>query len=112
MPPSPTAERAWHTMACSRRLRFGGLAVATTEVVKYDGVDVEDVPSVAFGRGLSGQNPRVFHVLGVVMAAVLLLMLIGNHVGKVEDIFLVGFAAIVLAFTANDYFGRRSGRIR
>lgn len=46
------------------------------------------------------------------MAAILLLMLIGNHVGKVEDIFLVGFAAIVLAFTANDYFGRRSGRIR
>ncbi|AMT71698.1 DUF2631 domain-containing protein [Mycobacteroides immunogenum] len=86
--------------------------MATTEVVKYDGVDVEDVPSVAFGRGLSGQNPRVFHVLGVVMSAILLCMLVGNHVGKVEDIFLVGFAVIVLAFTANDYFGRRSGRIR
>lgn len=86
--------------------------MATTEVVKYDGVDVEDVPSVAFGRGLSGQNPRVFHVLGVVMSAILLCMLVGNHVGKVEDIFLVGFSVIVLAFTANDYFGRRSGRIR
>ncbi|MBB4853684.1 hypothetical protein HNP40_001050 [Mycobacteroides chelonae] len=86
--------------------------MATTEVVKYDGVDVEDVPSAAFGRGLSGQNPRIFHILGMAIAAFLLLMLKGNHVGLVEDIFLVGFAALVLAFTANDYFGRRSGRIR
>lgn len=86
--------------------------MATTEVVKHDGVDVEDVPSAAFGRGLSGQNPRVFHILGLAIAAFLLVLLKGNHVGKVEDIFCVGFAVIVLAFTANDYFGRRSGRIR
>ncbi|MGH3723073.1 MAG: DUF2631 domain-containing protein [Mycobacterium sp.] len=86
--------------------------MATTEVVKHDGVDPEDVPSAAFGRGLSGQNPRIFHVLGIAIAGFLLLMLKGNHVGKVEDIFLVGFAVIVLAFTVNDYLGRRSGRIR
>lgn len=86
--------------------------MATTEVVKYDEVDPEDVPSVAFGRGLSGQNPRVFHVLGILAAGFLLLMLKGNHLGLVEDLYLVGFASVILAFTANDYFGRRSGRIR
>ena len=60
--------------------------MANTEVDRYTGVDVEDVPSAEWGW--SKENHKVIQIGGLLAAVFLLLMLRGNHVGKVEDIFL------------------------
>ena len=62
------------------------LAVASTEVEHYRGVDVAEVPSAAWGW--SRINHRTWHVIGFISFVFLLAMLRGNHVGHVEDWFL------------------------
>jgi hypothetical protein len=84
--------------------------VASTEVERYNGVDVEDVPSAEWGW--SKENIRLIHIGGLLSAAFLLLMLIGNHVGHVEDWFLIGFAALILVAVGRDWWLRRRGWIR
>jgi hypothetical protein len=84
--------------------------VATTEVERHTGVDTADVPSAEWGW--SGEFPRMWHVGGVLAAAFLLLMIIGNHVGHVEDWFLIAFAAGILFIVGRDWLGRRRGWIR
>jgi hypothetical protein len=84
--------------------------VASTEVEHYDGVDVAEVPSAAWGW--SRINHRTWHITGAVIFVFLLAMLRGNHVGHVEDIFLIGFAALALFFLVRDLWGRRRGWIR
>jgi len=84
--------------------------VANTEVERRTDVDVEDVPSAAWGY--SKENPRVIHIGGLLAAGFLLLMLKGNHVGHVEDFFLIGFAAIIVFAVARDWWLRRRGWIR
>ena len=64
--------------------------MATTEVERHTGVDVEDVPSAEWGW--SKENHKLIHIGGIVAALFLLAMLHGNHVGHVEDLFLIGFA--------------------
>lgn len=54
-----------------------------------------EAPSARFGW--HGQATKTFIVVGWFFTAFLLFMMIGNHTGKIEDIFLVGFA-LVLAF--------------
>jgi hypothetical protein len=39
-------------------------------------------------------------------------MLRGNHVGHVEDLFLIAFAALTLFVLVRDLWGRRRGWIR
>jgi Protein of unknown function (DUF2631) len=90
--------------------RSGGIAVASTEVEQFSGVDPAEVPSAAWGW--SAINIRTWHAVGVVAFLFLLAMLRGNHVGKVEDIFLVVFAVIVLFALVRDVWGRRRGWIR
>jgi hypothetical protein len=84
-------------------------AVASTEVERHTGVDVEDVPSAEWGW--SGDAPRLWHVAGIFCAGFLLLMMRGNHVGHVENWFLTGFAVAILVVVARDWFLRRRGRI-
>jgi Protein of unknown function (DUF2631) len=84
--------------------------VASTEVEHYDGVDVAEVPSAAWGW--SRINHRNWHITGVITFGFLLAMLRGNHVGHVEDIFLIAFAALVLVVLVRDIWGRRTGWIR
>ncbi|MCV7279561.1 DUF2631 domain-containing protein [Mycolicibacterium flavescens] len=84
--------------------------MANTEVQRHTGVDVEEVPSAEWGW--SYVNPRVFHIGGLLGAAFLLFMIHGNHTGRVEDLFLIGFAAIIVAFVARDWWLRRRGWIR
>jgi len=84
--------------------------VANTEVVRHSGVDVEDVPSAEWGW--SKENPRLIHIGGILAAIFMLCMLRGNHVGKVEDIFLVAFAVVILIVVARDWWLRRRGYIR
>jgi hypothetical protein len=42
----------------------------------------------------------------------LLAMLRGNHVGHVEDWYLIGFATLALFILVRDVWGRRRGWIR
>src|SRR6478735_4612036 len=67
-----------------------GAVVANTEVERYTGVDVEDVPSAHWGW--SKENHLMIQVGGILAGIFILCMLRGNHVGTVEDFFLVGFA--------------------
>jgi hypothetical protein len=84
--------------------------VANTEVERHTGVDVEDVPSAEWGW--SQENHRLIHIGGLLSAAFLLLMLRGNHVGHVEDWFLIGFAALIVVAVGRDWWLRRRGWIR
>jgi len=84
--------------------------VVNTEVDRYTDVDTADVPSADWGW--SKINHRTWYGLGVFVIGFLLLMLRGNHVGKVEDIFLVGFAVLVAFVLIRDIIGRRRGWLR
>jgi hypothetical protein len=85
-------------------------AVASTEVERHTGVHTAEVPSAAWGW--SGSAPRLWHVIGVVVSGFLLLMVIGNHVGHVEDWTLIAFAVVILVITGRDWRLRRRGWIR
>ncbi len=84
--------------------------MANTEVERRTDVDVEDVPSAEWGW--SKENYRLIHIGGLLAAGFLLLMMHGNHVGHVEDLFLIGFAAIILVAVGRDWWLRRRGWIR
>ncbi|MHC1560375.1 DUF2631 domain-containing protein [Actinomycetospora sp. C-140] len=58
--------------------------------VVVNGVSSDDEPSVEWGW--HGHYPKVARLAGFVVAAVLLIMLWGNHVGKQEDIWLIALA--------------------
>jgi hypothetical protein len=79
--------------------------VASTEVERRTGVDVEDVPSAQWGW--STENYRFYQIGGLLVAGFLLLMIHGNHSGRVEDWFMVGFAALVLGFVARSWYIHR-----
>jgi len=87
-----------------------GLAVASTELEHSAGVDTAEVPSAAWGW--SRINYRTWHFTGVFAVVLLLAMLRGNHVGHVEDIWLIGFAVVALFVLVRDLWGRRRGWIR
>jgi hypothetical protein len=84
--------------------------VVGTEVQRHGGVDTADVPSAQWGW--SRINHRGWRFTGVGIVVFLLLMLRGNHVGRIEDWFLIGFAALVLFVVVRDVWGRRRGWIR
>ena len=42
----------------------------------------------------------------------MLAMLRGNHVGRVEDVFLIAFAVVILGVVARDWWLRRRGWTR
>jgi hypothetical protein len=84
--------------------------VANTEVERHTGVDVEDVPSAEWGW--SKENHKVIHIGGLLAAGFMLLMLRGNHVGHVEDAFLIAFAILIVITVARDWWLRRRGWIR
>jgi hypothetical protein len=84
--------------------------VVSTELDRTNGVDVEDVPSAAWGW--SKENHKLIQIGGIVSALFMLAMLRGNHVGRVEDIFLVVFAVLILGVVARDWWLRRRGWTR
>ncbi|GAC68973.1 DUF2631 domain-containing protein [Gordonia soli] len=75
--------------------------MASTEVEHHDEVDTgwvrepADAPSARFGW--HGQGRKTFAIAGWFCVLALLGMLIGNHIGHVEDLYLIG-GAIVLAY--------------
>jgi hypothetical protein len=84
--------------------------VASTEVERFTGVDDVEVPSAAWGW--SRINHRTWHIAGLIGFGFLLAMLRGNHVGHIENWFLIGFAALILVALIRDLWGRRRGWIR
>ena len=94
----------------SLQKRGKGFTVASTEVEHFTGVDTVEVPSAAWGW--SRINHRTWHITGLVIFVFLLAMLRGNHVGHIENWFLIGFAAVVLLALVRDLWGRRRGWIR
>ncbi|MEU1544534.1 MULTISPECIES: DUF2631 domain-containing protein [Nocardia] len=71
-------------------------------------VDPAEVPSAAWGW--SGESRRTFRIAGWIVALILLAMLVGNHSGKIEDIFLVGFAALIAGILIRDSLLQRKPR--
>ena len=84
--------------------------MASTEVERHTGVDVEDVPSAQWGW--SKENIRLIHIGGLLSAGFLLAMMHGNHVGHVEDGFVIAFAVIIVIAVVRDWWLRRRGWIR
>lgn len=83
--------------------------MASTEVERPS-VDTVEVPSAAWGW--SAINYRTWHFVGLGIVGFLLLMLRGNHIGHVEDYFLLAFAALALFVVVRDMVGRKSGWLR
>lgn len=81
-----------------------------TEVERHAGIDTAEVPSAAWGW--SRINHRTWRYVGLGIFGFLLAMLRGNHVGHIEDWFLIGFAALVLFVVVRDAWGRRRGWLR
>jgi len=54
-------------------------------------------------------NPRKARVAAVVAVVILLLMTIGNHKGRIEDLWLVGLAALIVLMIIGDWVLRRNG---
>ncbi|MGO4617248.1 DUF2631 domain-containing protein [Nocardia sp. 2YAB30] len=71
-------------------------------------VDTAEVPSAAWGW--SGESRRTFRIAGWIVALILLAMLVGNHKGRIEDLFLVGFAALIAGILIRDSLLRRKPR--
>lgn len=84
--------------------------MASTEVERAGGVDVADVPSANWGW--SKINHRNWRAVGLFIAFFLFLMLDGNQTGHIEDLYLIGFALLVLFFVVRDWWGRRRGWLR
>ncbi|MDV2475866.1 DUF2631 domain-containing protein [Rhodococcus zopfii] len=71
-------------------------------------VDTAEVPSAEWGW--SGEAPKLFRTMGVIAAIFLLFMIIGNHHGRVEDWYLIGFAALLVLIIVVDAVKRRRPR--
>jgi len=56
-------------------------------------VEAEDEPSAAWGW--HGGFPRGGPIAGWVVVVALLAMLNGNHTGRIEDVWLIGIAALL-----------------
>lgn len=74
------------------------------------GVSPEDEPSAEWGW--HGGFPRGSVIMGWISAVIILLMLIGNHQGRVEDIYLVvvgvGMILLLIRHTAKARHNWRS----
>ena len=84
--------------------------MASTEVEHFTGVDTAEVPSAAWGW--SAINHRTWQITGFVIVVFLLAMLRGNHVGHIENWFLIAFAALTLFVLVRDVWGRHRGWLR
>ena len=69
-------------------------------------VDPAEEPSVDWGW--HGTFPRATRVAGWVSAAILLLMLIGNHQGHIEDAYLVFIALCIISALVYDRIKQRT----
>jgi hypothetical protein len=69
------------------------MARTSRDVARRPAVDPAEEPSVQWGW--HGGFPRGMMIAGWFSVAALLLMLIGNHQGRTEDLWLVGLAVVM-----------------
>lgn len=69
-------------------------------------VDLVDEPSVEWGW--HGEFPKATRIGGWAVVVILLCMLIGNHRGRVEDLYLIGFAVLLVFILVRDAMRRRT----
>jgi hypothetical protein len=84
--------------------------MASTEVERSSEVDVADVPSANWGW--TKINYRNWHLTGLFIVFLLFMFLDGNHVGHVEDLYVIGFALLALFFVVRDWWGHRRGWLK
>ncbi|WP_280346097.1 DUF2631 domain-containing protein [Nocardia neocaledoniensis] len=84
------------------------LEKASTERAVATSVDPAEVPSAAWGW--SGESHKTFRIAGWIVVVALLGMTIGNHQGHVEDIFLIGLAALLASIMVVDSLTKRIPR--
>jgi Protein of unknown function (DUF2631) len=71
----------------------GVVARTSRELAQRPAVDPQDEPSAEWGW--HGGFPRGEVIAGWACVVILLLFLIGNHTGRVEDLWLIGVAAVM-----------------
>lgn len=69
-------------------------------------VNSADEPSAEWGW--HGESPKFIHITGWLIAITLLAMIIGNHHGQVENIYLVLTAASIIGFLVWDVRRRKT----
>ncbi len=83
--------------------------MVSTEIERY-GVDPAQVPSAAWGW--SKITYRTWYALGIFIVVFLLGMMHGNHIGHVENWFLIAFAALTAGVIIRDWWLRRRKVLR
>lgn len=83
--------------------------MVSTEIERY-GVDPAEVPSAAWGW--SKITYRTWYALGIFIVVFLLGMMHGNHIGHVENWFLLAFAALTAGVIVRDWWLRRRKVLR
>ena len=58
--------------------------------------------------GWHAETGKVSRIAAVVMIALLLVMIVGNHEGRIEDLYLIGAALIILIALIRDHFRRKN----
>ena len=84
--------------------------MANTEVERYSEVDPADVPSADWGW--SKIHYGVWYGVGIFIVLFLLGMMHGNHIGHVENWFLLAFAVGIVFVMVRDYIMRKRGLLR
>ncbi|MPY99779.1 MAG: DUF2631 domain-containing protein [Actinophytocola sp.] len=77
----------------------------TKQIETKSQVDPRDEPSAEWGW--HGSFPKATQITGWIIAFVLLAMLIGNHEGNVENLWLVGIAVAIVGALVADIRRRR-----
>jgi len=71
-------------------------------------VSADEEPVVAPDQ-LKPGHPKAARIAAVLTVIALLLMILGNQQGRVEVIWLVGTAVVIVALLLFDWFQRRNG---
>ena len=73
--------------------------MASTEVDHIDtGWNREDPEAPSARFGWSGTAPRTYAIASFISGLIMFGMLVGNHVGHVEDIWLIIFGVVLIAY--------------
>jgi Protein of unknown function (DUF2631) len=89
-----------------------GCGVVNTELDRHDeharelAHDPHAEPSAEWGW--HGGFPRAARIGGWIVAAIMFLMLIGNHQGRVEDLWLIATGLIIVGILVRDLMKRRT----
>ena len=83
--------------------------MVSTDIERYK-VDPADVPSADWGW--SKITHRTWYAVGIFIVVFLLGMMHGNHIGHVENWFLLAFAVLTAGAIIRDWWLRRRKTLR